>query len=299
VKQIADFVERTYLHNNYQGYTGDRAFVRDDDAQKAFSKLRSSQAGMYYWRMSSTCPPEYRQKTAASQAALVRETEFAFKQAFAFCPYSPEAVYRYVNYLLPLAQSAEMAGHRDQAIHYFDDAILVLQTCQKLDPFNTSLGDQIRNIQGYRAHDLQAADASGIPNLLVQANALLQTKQTNRAVELYDQVLASPDLNGQEAQAVAMAVAQLQDYNRLGKALSKMVVLEPEEPDARCNLAALESITGHRTEALADLKLALELSAKRRAQDPKAPDLAAAVRNDARFAAIRDLPEFRRLVPPK
>jgi hypothetical protein len=96
-----------------------------------------------------------------------------------------------------------------------------------------------------------------------------------------------------------MAVAQLQDYNRLGKALSKMVVLEPEEPDARCNLAALESITGHRTEALADLKLALELSAKRRAQDPKAPDLAAAVRNDARFAAIRDLPEFRRLVPPK
>ena len=50
VQQIADFVDHTYIHNNYSGYTGDRAFVRDDDAQKAFSKLRSSQAGMYYWR---------------------------------------------------------------------------------------------------------------------------------------------------------------------------------------------------------------------------------------------------------
>jgi hypothetical protein len=95
VSNICDFIERTYIHNNYKGYTGDRAFVRDDDGQKAFSKLRSSQAGMYAWRLSPQCPPEYRQKSPASQAALIRETDFAFKQAFAFCPYSPEAVYRY------------------------------------------------------------------------------------------------------------------------------------------------------------------------------------------------------------
>ena len=78
VKQIADFVERTYIQNNYKGFTGNRAFVRDDDAQKAFSKLRSSQAGMYFWRWTSTCPPEYRQKSAAAQEALRRETDFAF-----------------------------------------------------------------------------------------------------------------------------------------------------------------------------------------------------------------------------
>ena len=33
---------------------------------------------------------------------MTRETDFAFKQSFAFCPYSPEAVYRYVNFLLPV-----------------------------------------------------------------------------------------------------------------------------------------------------------------------------------------------------
>jgi tetratricopeptide (TPR) repeat protein len=299
VQQIADFVDRTYIHNNYQGYTGDQAFVRDDDAQKAFSKLRSSQAGMYYWRMSGSCPPEYRQKTAAGQAALVRETEFAFKQAFAFCPYSPEAVYRYVNFLLQLAQSEETTGHPDKAIRYFDDGILVVKTCQKLDPFNASLGDLIKNIQTYKARDQQAGAPSGVQNLLAQANTLMQMKQTNRAVGLFDQALASPEITAQEAQAVAVAAAQMQDYTRLGTALRKMVDLEPDLPEPRCDLAALESITGHSSAALADLKLALDLSAKRRAQDPTAPDLAASVRDDPRFASIRNLPEFRKLIPPK
>ena len=65
VQQIADFVEKVYLHNNYTGFTGDRKFIRDDDAQKAFSKLRSSQAGMYAWRLDPQCPPEYRPKNDA------------------------------------------------------------------------------------------------------------------------------------------------------------------------------------------------------------------------------------------
>ena len=46
--------------NNYAGFKGDRKFVRDDDAQKAFSKLRSSIAGMYAWRLGRHSPPEYR-----------------------------------------------------------------------------------------------------------------------------------------------------------------------------------------------------------------------------------------------
>jgi hypothetical protein len=41
------------------------------------------------------------------------------------------------------------------------------------------------------------------------------------------------------------------------------------------------------------------MSAKRLAQDPKARDLAATVRDDPRFAPIRNLPEFQKLVPSK
>ena len=150
VQQIADFVDRTYIHNNYKGYSGDLRFVRDDDAQKAFSKLRSSQAGMYFWRMSPACPPEYRQKTAAGQAALIKETEFAFKQAFTFCPYSPEAVYRYVNFLALMAQNEAAAGQVQAAGYYLDDALLVCETSQKLDPYDYALRDLANATRDYQ-----------------------------------------------------------------------------------------------------------------------------------------------------
>src|SRR5208283_1027184 len=105
VRQIVDFIEKVYLQHDYMGFKGDLRFVRDESAQKAFSKLRSSITGVYAWRLSPQCPDEYRQKTAAGTQALVRETDFAFKQAFAFCPYSPEAVFHYViNFLLPMGR---------------------------------------------------------------------------------------------------------------------------------------------------------------------------------------------------
>ena len=151
VQQIADFVDRTYIHNNYKGYSGDHAFVRDDDAQKAFSKLRSSQAGMYFWRMSPMCPPEYQQKTPAGKEALIKETGFAFKQAFAFCPYSPEAVFRYYNFLMLMAQSELVASHPQKAVHYLDDADLVAATAQKLDPYNGAYKGLRDTVQGYKA----------------------------------------------------------------------------------------------------------------------------------------------------
>jgi hypothetical protein len=52
----------------------------------------------------------------------LHEAEFAFCQAFAFCPHNPEAVFRYANVLLQLNR--------------LDDALLVAQTCLKLDPYS-------------------------------------------------------------------------------------------------------------------------------------------------------------------
>ena len=51
-KQICDWIEKTYLRHDFNGFTGDRKFIHDDDAQKAFSKLRSSIGGIYAWRLS-------------------------------------------------------------------------------------------------------------------------------------------------------------------------------------------------------------------------------------------------------
>jgi len=319
VKDIADFVDRTYIHNNYTGYKGDRAFVRDDDAQKAFSKLRSSQAGVYLWRCglpgtTPPCPDEYRQKTPASQAALIKETEFAFKQAFAFCPYSPEAVYRYVNFLLGMAQTEEFTGHTDEAVHHFDDAILVGETCQKLDPYNTQITDLINTVKSYKGQitvhsqavnqmdameSMARTNPANVQNLIMLGTAYLQGQQTNRAVELFATALGRPEIAFNEAAVVAQDFAQMGDYNNLETAVKKMVSIAPDQPEPRYDLAALQAIKGNSTEALQNLKTALDMSAQRLAKNPSARDLLDAARTDNRLDRLRPLPEFQKLVPPK
>jgi hypothetical protein len=314
VQQIADFVERTYIHNDYTGYTGDRAFVRDDDAQKAFSKLRSSQGGMYFWRMSPQCPPEYRQKTPEGMAALIRETDFAFKQSFAFCPYSPEAVYRYVNFLAQMAQTEEMNGHPERATKDFDDAILVGETCKKLDPYNDQITDLINTVKSWKGqssqrlqsmNQLDSMDAiartnpADVQNLVVLGNANLQMQQTNRAVELFNLALSRPELNFSEAATIAQFFAQMGNYTQLQVALEKMVALAPDQPEPRYDLAALQAIIGDTNNAMKNLKQALDMSARRLAATPSARDLVASLRTDSRFARISNLPEFQKLLAPK
>ena len=164
VQQIADFVEKIYLRNNYSGFTGDRKFVRDDDAQKAFSKLRSSQAGMYAWRLRllfPNPPPDpkylpYRPKSDAEVEQLRKECDFAFKQAFAFCPYSPEAVIRYANFLFQFNR--------------FDDALIVAKTCQKLDPYNAQISGLINQIEDIKKRIGQSPGDGAQPAAQVAAN---------------------------------------------------------------------------------------------------------------------------------
>src|SRR5437868_1854136 len=47
IKDITEFAESVYVNKDYSKFKGDPRFVRDDDGQKAFSKLRSSIAGVY------------------------------------------------------------------------------------------------------------------------------------------------------------------------------------------------------------------------------------------------------------
>jgi tetratricopeptide (TPR) repeat protein len=305
VKEIADFCERTYIRNNYKDFTGDRRFVRDDDAQKAFSKLRSSQAGIYAWRCalpnSGTviCPPEFRQKSAAAQNALIRETDFAFKQAFAFCPYSPEAVYRYIiNFLLPLGR--------------FDDAVIIAETCKKLDPYNDSISNLVEQLKQYKKQNAERSQTvsqidqmenmartnpANFQNLITLGGTYLQLQQTNRAVELLDQAFASPNLKFQETAAIAQYYAQLSSFGKLETALKRLVALAPDRPEPLYDLSAFQAITGQTPLALQNLKIALNMNTKRLATNPSATDLLTAARTDQRFNALRALPEFQKLVP--
>ncbi|MGA3284102.1 MAG: DUF2723 domain-containing protein [Verrucomicrobiota bacterium] len=306
VQQIADFVDRVYVHGNFSGFKGDRKFIRDDDGQKAFSKLRSSQAGMYAWRLGQQCPPEYRQKSEAGQQALIRETDFAFKQAFAFCPYSPEAVFRYVNFLL--------------SYNRLDDALIVAKTYLKFDPYNGQAADLVKNLKDFKTRVADQAqleaqvrgmeaelqkNPTNFQNTLELANFYYQIQQTNRAVELlrnavglFDQALANPNIHYPDVSAMAQIAAQLGDMPKLESLLQKLVSLAPDQPEPHYDLAAFDAIFGRTSEALQNLQASLDLSAKRLATNPAASDLLAKARTDPHFDPLRNLPAFQKLVPP-
>jgi tetratricopeptide (TPR) repeat protein len=299
VSNIVDFIQKVYLRHDYSGFRGDLKFVRDDQAQKAFSKLRSSQAGVYVWRLGPQCPEEYRQKNFTATQALIRETDFAFKQAFAFCPYSPEAVFRYINFLLQYNR--------------LNDALLVAHTCQQLDPNNDQIRGLVKNLEDIKNQSAarsqvetqlqqmeneSRSNPGNLQNLLSLANLYLQMQQTNRTIELFDRAMTDPHLSSSMAGFIAQTYANMGNYAKLEEVLQKMVVLVPDHPEPWYDLAALEAILGRSDLALQNLHKSLDLSAQRLKSNPTARDLLTEARKDARFNQLRKLSEFQKLVPP-
>src|SRR5882757_7071276 len=95
---------------------------------------------------------------------MFREAEFAFKQAYAFCPYSPEALYRYVQLL---------AGARR-----FDDAMLLAKTSHDLDPENAGLDNLVRELQKMKSSAGPSAAASS-ESAIAQGEAALRANPAN------------------------------------------------------------------------------------------------------------------------
>jgi tetratricopeptide (TPR) repeat protein len=364
MKEIADFVEKVYLRRDFTGFKGDRKFVRDDQAQKAFSKLRSSIGGVYAWRISD--PNNH---NPATQQRMIREADFVFRQALAFCPYSPEAVFRYVNLLLSLQK--------------IDDALLVAETCLKLDPFNAQIIDLVDRLRKYKSGRAEITPAqkslveaesayqrnpSNLQNAFNLAGAYLQAGQTPRAQEILDgvlndpraeagayrallqayttmsdtsrlqmavqkieaktranpaaledqvvlaegyrtlqqkdkalqtldQVMSNPKLDPNVLLHAAQEYAAQMNYAKLESALQKLTTMVPDSPEAWYDLAALKATLGSPKDALPSLKTALELSKKRHDKNPKERDLVAEVQKDNRLAAVRQLPEYKQIIP--
>jgi hypothetical protein len=134
VAAVAAFAEKTFGRQDFGGFNGDRHFVQNAFAHTAFSKLRSSIGGLYDWRAQHAAG-------AADQQRMIQEADFAYRQAWALCPYSPEAVYKYASFLLEQKR--------------VNDALLVAETSAKIPPQNgvdnsqmRALADQIKKFQG-------------------------------------------------------------------------------------------------------------------------------------------------------
>jgi len=85
-----------------------------------FSKLRSTIAGVYAWRVGALkavpTTGEYVAPPCAEHQRMSKAADLAFRQAFALCPSSPEAVLRYADFLV--AQ-----GRKQDAISVLETAL--------------------------------------------------------------------------------------------------------------------------------------------------------------------------------
>ncbi len=313
VADIAKFCEKVYLEHDFTGYKGERKFVRDDQGQKAFSKLRSSIGGIYNWRIEQANkqliklqekPPAERAQAEIMRLTILRdkmfkEADFTFRQAFAFCPYSPEAVFRYAQLLISVGR--------------IEDAYTVASTCLKLDPYNGSVIGLVENLKQARRpqqnplsqmeqeYRQQPDNFQAAFNL---ASAYIQMGQTNRVIEVFDKVLANPKVNLEATLFIARAYADMQVYPKLEKALERLVQISPDSAEAWYDLAALRAgLTaqnpGKTSDAIKALQKALELSSRRLAKNPKESNLLARLSADAAFNPLRQDSNFLKIANAK
>jgi len=124
VKEVCDFA--TAVFERKEPRDSDARFVRNSYACKTYSKLRSSIGGVYAWRWRNSKSPGEKQR-------MGREADFAFRQSFALCPYSPEAIFRYTDLLKEQGR--------------IEDALLIAQTGETLDPRNKKIAELARQLE--------------------------------------------------------------------------------------------------------------------------------------------------------
>jgi len=277
VKQICDWAEDVYLRHDLSHFTGDPRFIRDDDGQKAFCKLRSSIASsIYEWR---SRPQNSR--SATERPRVTKEAEFALKQAFAFCPFNPEAVINFMNLLL------------GQPTPRIDDAILILETCHKLDPYNGGITDVIEQLKRSKSGQPTAAVAEQIKAAMAGVQQALAQGQTNQAEQILDQLLNFGGTDANTMLAVADAFLHLHDMVKSEQAITRLTEMLPDHSDSWYYLAAIQTVRGKFPEALASLKKSLDLNVKEVAKNPKTVNLREHMLQDPNLAPLRQTPEFK------
>ncbi len=239
-------------------------FLRDVVARKTFSKLRSAIAGVYAYRR------------------LFDEADYAFKQAIALYPLSPEANFRLADIYMQQFR--------------FSDARVVIEAFLKEDPENDRVRDflgQIKQLEtaDARRRELEQAMAKGAD--INQAFELANIYRMMNLGHLFEgltlNIIRQDNIPPQLILQVAGMYTEMKRYDLLSTALERYLQKEPTNPRAWVDLAAARVAMQKPAEALQALRRAVELGGE------PVRDLA---RKDPRFGGLRNSPEFNALVPP-
>jgi tetratricopeptide (TPR) repeat protein len=308
VAEICERAEKVFAGKEFGRYGGDPKFLANDYCCRKFSKLRASIGGVYAWRANQlnvapgTALANRANRYQAEADRMTKEADFAFRQAYALCPYSPEALYRYVQLLASNSR--------------FDDAILLARTSGKVGPPNGQFQMLLAELEKMRARAGAAAGAR------IEADAELQTLEaeyhanplsvavatklaekysalgrTEDVTRLADAFVAHPKADAAGISFAAQIYQQLPSYPKLETALARWVQLTPT-PEAWLDYAASQAVQKKETETLVSLQQALTLNAARLKKDPNTKDIQAGLKNDPRFVSLRANADFQKLVAP-
>lgn len=247
----------------------DRKFQRDIVARKSFSKLRSAIAGLY------------------SARGHAREAEYAFRQAVALYPLSPEAVFRLADLYMRMKR--------------FDDARTVIQTFAEKDKHHDRTGaflNQIEQIKTMNARkdelESQMKSGAGKPLDMNQAFELISLynalQEQGALRSMINRVLGTPQLPSQVKLQLAQQLAQMRRFDMAEVALVKYLSEKPDDARIWVELAVVRMTRNQVSQALDALETAVKKGGE-------------SVRNtvikDARFRPLYNNARFRALVPPQ
>ena len=143
---------------------------------------------------------------------------------------------------------------------------------------------------------LARANPANFQAALALAEGYRQLHKTDAAVQTLDRLLNDPKVDPGTVLSAAATYAGLGNVARLESALEKLTKVMPGSPEAWYDLAVVKAGIGKAPEGIAALRQALDLSSKRLQSNPGASNLLLTARKEDRFAALRQMPEFQKLV---
>ncbi len=257
-----DYIEKYLEHNP--------AFWRDDDAERAFSKLRTAHAGLYAWRV-TMAPPEQRQPELAEEAV------FAFEQAIHLCPYNVEATFRYAEFLTRLER--------------YDEALKLVDNYKKYDPHNIQVGVVLGQITNLKQIALQEGElrrqlqsSAGDINKIMQFLSVLAARGKFPEMDaIIDKLIENKDLPVAPFKTIAQTYVQLNRFDRVEKVLGKYLSFHSDDAQAWYDYAVVHVQLQHADPAVDALEKAIRLK----------PEFKEAAKQDNRLTQIRLFPRFQ------
>jgi tetratricopeptide (TPR) repeat protein len=111
-----------------------------------------------------------------------------------------------------------------------------------------------------------------------------------------DQIVANPGADANMLVFAAQVYQQLNNLPKLEQALTKVVKVSPDNPEAWFDLAGIQALINMPSQALASLDQSLTRSAQRLARDSNAANLYSNAQSDQRFAPLRAAADFQKVL---